>query len=237
MEEQPVVQKKVYRKYSGSRMGLKQLSQKKFNKIEIKDKGLELLLGNISAGFDIVLFGESGSGKSNLVAKLVKELVIATNERCDYVSFEEGHEATTQETLINKHNLLADLGNNLAIWDNLSYDDLCHVMGKNKSPKIWVIDSVQTSGLTVEQTIMLRQKFVLSKKKKIIIWVSWSDGKNAKGAVGISVQYNAHIKILVKGKIAFPISNRYGGKKNYVIWEEGAIKAWGKKLFNKHKNS
>jgi hypothetical protein len=237
MEEQQKIKppKKPTRKYSGKRMGLKQLSQRVFNTIAIQDKELQLLLGDISAGFDAIFFGESGSGKSNLVAKVIKELVQATGERCDYVSYEEGHEATTQKTLIHKHNLLEELGNKMGVWDNLSFDDLVHVMGKNKSPKIWVIDSVQTSGLTIEQTKYIRQKFVLGKKKKIVLWISWSSGKNAKGALGESVQYWAHIKIFVKGKIAFPISNRFGGKKNYIIWEEGAKDAWGTKLYNKHK--
>ena len=230
-------QPRIKRKYSGKRIGLKQLSQKVFTSITLKNEGLQLLLGKISGAFDIIIMGESGSGKSNLTAEIVKDLVLSTGEKCDYVSYEEGLEATTQEMFINRHNLLQELGGNMGVWDHLSYDDLVHVMSKRQSPKIWVIDSLQTSGFTTEQTKALRKRFVLGKKGKIIIWLSWSLGKNAKGSVGGSVQYWAHIKILVKGKIAFPISSRFGGKKNYVIWEEGAIKAWGKKEFLKHKKN
>jgi hypothetical protein len=228
---------RVRHNYNGKRMPLEQLSKKRFTFITLQNPLLQALLGKINDNFDIIVFGKSGSGKSNLVAEIIEDLVISTNERCDYVSYEEGHGATTQETLIHRHNLLQKLGNKMAVWDSLSFDDLVHVMAKKNSPKIWVIDSLQTSGFTVEQTKILRQKFILGRKKKIIIWVSWSESDIAKGAIGQSVQYWAHIKILVKGKIAFPVSSRFGGNKNFIIWPEGALKAWGKKLFNKHRNS
>jgi len=39
--------------------------------------------------------------------------------------------------------------------------------------------------------------------------------------------YDAQIKVFIKGKIAF-VKSRYEGKRNYVIWEEGAKAFWGK---------
>jgi hypothetical protein len=222
-------------KPKGKKIGLKQLQQKVFKRVAITDERLKATLGNISDAFDLILFGSSGSGKSNLAAVLIKELVKAFKCKCTLVSYEEGHEATLQDTLINRHNLLNELGNTVQIWDHLTFDELCKEMSRRKSAKLWVIDSIQTSFFTAQQCEYLRSTYVLGKKKKIIIWVSWADGDTAKGAVGKSVQYWAAIKIQVKKRIAFVISNRFGGKKNYIIDDEAARRMWTVKDYNKHK--
>lgn len=220
---------------AGKKIGLKQLAQKVFKRVLIEDERLKGMLGNISDAFDIILFGNSGSGKSNLAAVLIKAFVKAYKCKCTVVSYEEGHEATLQDTLINRHNMHSELGNAVQVWDHLTFDELCSEMNKRKSAKVWVIDSIQTSFFTAAQCEYLRRTFVLSRKKKIIIWVSWAKGDTAKGAVGTSVQYWAAIKIQVKKRIAFPISNRFGGKKNYIIDDEAARKMWDLKDYNKHK--
>lgn len=229
----PVKKQRVKR--SGKKIALKQLAQKNFNRVPVGDERLQGILGNVSEAWDLILLGRSGSGKSNMAAKLIDAIVTAFNCRCTMVNYEEGHEATLQDTLIHRHDLLNRLGNKIEIWDHLTYDELCAEMNKRKSAKLWVIDSIQTAFFTAQQCESIRRNFVLSKKKKIIIWISWADGDNARGSVGRSVQYWAAIKILVKKRIAFPLSNRFGGKKNFIIDEEGARKMWNLKEFNKHK--
>ena len=127
------------------------------------------------------------------------------------------------------------VGNLLDITDHATYEELDAMISKRKSPKIWVIDSLQAARFTAKQCADLKRKYVMSRKRKIIIYISWAEGKFPAGAIAKSVEYYAHIKIRVEGFIAF-FKSRFGGNKNYVIWEEGAKRYWGAKLFNKHKN-
>src|SRR5690606_25594424 len=71
------------------------------------------------------------------------------------------------------------------------------------------------------------ETFVMSRKKKIILYVSWSEGKVPQGAAAKAVEYYANIKLRVDRLIVFPKS-RYGGNMPFVIWEQGAKAKWGK---------
>ncbi len=219
----------------GKKIGLKQLSQKKYTSVPGLPENFTRSFGDIEDAFDCIIYGSSGNGKTNFTVAILKDLIKALQKKAIYISYEEGHTKTLQKTMIERHNMLEEVGGLLSIIDHCSYDELMKMMGKGKSAKIWVIDSIQASHFTEQQCAKLKEQFVLSRKKKIIIYISWADGKNPKGATAKSVEYYAHVKIRVEGLMAF-FKSRFGGNKNYVIWEEGAKKYWGLKLFNKHKN-
>jgi predicted ATP-dependent serine protease len=208
------------------KIGLKQLAQKKYIIIDGLDENLKQSLGEfLEDAFDMIIYGASGNGKSNFTAKIILALCKALKCRCEYVAYEEGHGKTIQDTMINRHNMLEELGNAVMVADHYTYQELDKEMSKKKSAKIWVIDSIQDSRLTTEQVAELKQKFVLSRKRKIIIFISWAEGKYPLGSVAKAVEYRANIKIRVENFVAF-IKSRYGGKKPYVIWEEGAKRLW-----------
>lgn len=217
------------------KIGLKQLAQKKYITIDGLDEALKASLGDLEDAFDMIIYGASGNGKSNFTAKIIIALCKALKCRCEYVAYEEGHGKTVQDTMIQRHNMLDELGNALVLVDHYTFDELSKSMAKKKSAKIWVIDSLQDSRLTTEQVAELKQKYVLSRKRKILIFISWSEGKSPLGSTAKAVEYRANIKVRVEGLIAF-IKSRYGGNKNYVIWEEGAKKYWKSKEFKKHLN-
>lgn len=216
-------------------IGLKQLAQKKYNLVPNLEPSFTDSFGNVEDAFDMLLHGASGNGKSNGTALILKALLKALSCKGEYIAYEEGHGATIQETLIHRHKFLDELGNVLQISEHLTFDELYKRMNRRKSAKIWVIDSIQASHFTEEQCAKLKYDFVLSRKRKIIIYISWSEGKFPKGAAAKSVEYYANIKVRVEGLIAF-VRSRYGGNKNFVIYAEGAKKYWGTKLFNKHQN-
>ena len=166
---------------------------------------------------------------------VIRQLIIALQQKCIYISYEEGHTKTLQKTMIERHDMLTKVGNKLEIIDHLTYEELVKLMNRKQSAKIWVIDSLQASHFTEAQCAELKQRFVMSRKKKIIIYISWAEGKKPKGSTAQAVEYYAHIKIRVEGLIAF-FKSRFGGNRNYVIWEEGAKRYWGLKTFNKHKS-
>lgn len=211
-------------------IGLKQLAQKTYRHVTGISDALKNCIGLIEDSFDLIIYGPSGNGKTNGTVIILKELLKAMNCKAEYISFEEGHTATIQETLIRRHNLLEELGNVVQITDHVSYEELKSKMIKQRSAKIWIIDSLQDSRFTIGQCDELKRLFVLSKRKKIIIYVSWSDGKKPMGSVAKAVEYHAGIKLRVEGYIIFPKS-RYGGNMPFVIWEgdkvRGAKAYWG----------
>jgi hypothetical protein len=233
MDEQQknVVDKKMLPK----KIGLKQMYQKEYCQVPNLTPEMLAMLGEIEDAFDMIFWGHSGSGKTNISMETMCQLVIALQCKATYISWEEGHGKSLRNTIV-RHNLLDRLGNRLEILDGGTFEQVYAMMKKRKSAKIWVFDSLQASHFTVEQTAKLKTDFVLSKKKKILIYISWAKGKEPHGAVAESVRYYANIKIFTEKFIAFP-TGRFGGNKNYIIWADGAKKKWGNKLFNKHKNS
>ena len=219
----------------GKTIGLKQLAQKTYTFIDGLADVISGSFGKLEDAFDVIFYGASGNGKSNCIAQFLMALLRALKCKAHYVAYEEGHGATIQEMLVHRHKMLEELGNVLQVTDHMTFEELEAAMAKRKSAKIWIIDSIQAAKFTADQCAELKRKFVLSKKRKVIIYVSWSEGKFPQGAAAKSVEYYANIKVRVEGFIAF-IRSRYGGNRNFIIWEEGAIKWWGRKLFNKHKD-
>lgn len=213
-------------------IGLKQLFQKVYE--VVKGLAIEFVnaIGEIEDCFDAIIYGPSGSGKTNFTIMLLKALLKAMPAaKAEYISYEEGHGKTVQD-LMQRHNMLEEVGNRLRITEHLSAKDLIAKMSKKQSAKIWVIDSLQAAGFTYSECKELKEKMVLSRKKKIIIYVSWSEGKKPQGATACSVEYYANIKMRVQDLIMFPKS-RYGGNHPFIIWPEGAKRRWGIAAYNK----
>lgn len=222
-------------KNSGRKIGLKQLSQKTYSEVPNLPQEIMQSFGDIEDAFDCIIYGNSGNGKTNFIVAVLKDFIKALKAKCLYISYEEGHTKTLQKTMIQRHDMLNQVGNMLEILDHATYDELVARMSKRKSAKIWVIDSLQASHFTEEQCAYIKQHFVMSRKKKMVFYISWADGKMPKGATAKSVEYYAHIKIRIEGLIAF-FKSRFGGNKNYIVWEEGAKKYWGLKAYHKHKS-
>lgn len=220
----------------GKSIGLKQLAQKTYVLVQGMPFHFTVSIGEIEDAWDAIIYGASGNGKTNFTVMLLKALLQAMNCKAEYVAYEEGHGKTVQDTMIKRHNMLEAVGNKIMITEHLSYDELVKRMSRKQSAKIWVIDSLQAAQLTYAQCKALKEKFVMSRKRKIIIYISWSEGKVPQGACAKSVEYYSNIKMRVQDLVMFPKS-RYGGNCPFIIYEPDAIKKWGKKPFNKIKSS
>lgn len=217
----------VWEKNMAKTIGLQQLAAKVYDLINGLSPEIKASLGDLEAAFDVIIYGASGNGKTNFTVMLLKALLLAMPEaRAEYISYEEAHGKTVQDCMIQRHNMLTEVGGRLTITDHLNYEELDKKMGRRQSAKIWIIDSLQASAFTFQECQKLKEKYVMSRKKKIIIYVSWSDGKTPKGSTAKAVEYYANIKILVDRLIAFPKS-RYGGNLPFVIYAPGARAKWG----------
>lgn len=176
----------------------------------------------------MIVWGKSSAGKSNLIMQLVPEL--AKHGNVLIVGLEEGHERTMQSKALMHLNLEDHNGKVKFANAEMDYEQLVKTLAKKKSPKFIVIDSVQYLSINYEQYKTIKERF----KKKSFIFISHSKGKDPEGATAFKIRHDAGVKVRVEGFIAFVLS-RYGGNKNYVIYEEGARKYWGKQ-FRKHLN-
>jgi hypothetical protein len=208
-------------------LALNQLAKKKYADIDGLDAEFKECYGDIDEAFDIIFFGDSSNGKTNAVAQFVEKMINTFNCKCSYISYEEGHGKTMRQVLIDQHNLHEKHGNCLTLYENFTFEQLDYYINKQRSPKIWVFDSIQASGLSWEQFKVLKARYVMGKAKKIFVYISWADGKLPSGAIAKSVRYYANIKVRVEGFICF-IRSRYGSKKNFVSYPDGAKTYWGK---------
>ncbi len=213
-------------------IGLKQLSQKTYDSVQNLPHLFRVSIGDIDQAWDAIIYGASGNGKTNFTVMLLKALIQATDSKAEYISYEEGHGKTIQKTMIERHNMLEEVGNKLVITEQLSFSELLKRMSRKQSAKIWVIDSLQAAGFKYEQCKHLKETFVMSRKKKIIIYISWCEGKEPLGSCAKAVKYYANIKMRVQDLVMFPTS-RYGGNAPFVIYAPDAKNKWGHKAFSK----
>jgi RecA-family ATPase len=207
-------------------IGYKQLQQKTFHFLEKLPSKIIHSFGKLTDNFIMIIWGQSGNGKSNLILELLAALMHYGNIL--YVSLEEGTEFTMVEKSFRKLNEVNPNGKIMFADHEMTYDELMIRLAKKKSPRFVVIDSIQYLNITYDQYKEMKKRF----KKKSFIFISHAKGKNPDGRTADKIRYDAGIKVRVEKYVAFPIS-RFGGNMPYIIWEQGARKDWGTKEFRK----
>lgn len=203
-------------------LGLKQLHQKVYRLLEGLSEDIKKCFGELTTSFIMIVWGMSGNGKSNFLMRLITALM--EFGKVLYVSLEESDEKSFQQLVFRHLNLEKHNGKIEFATHEMTFDALVAKLKKKKSPQFIVIDSLQYWNITYEQYKLLKETF----HRKTFIFISHAEGKNPKGVTAASIRYDAGIKVRVEGYIAF-VTSRYGGGENYVIWEDGAKKYWGKK--------
>jgi hypothetical protein len=181
------------------------------------------LLGNIPLNISMLVFGDSGHGKTELVMRMVKGFC-SCQINVDWISYEQGHGLDIQMAL--QRNEMIEVGSYFSVTDpngdknpNTTYlEDLYNKIGKRGSADLFVIDSAQYINITVTEYHALINKF----PKKGFIFISHKEGKHPEGTTAKKIGYDGGCRILVKNYIAYPEKNRFGGKEPYIVWDEVA---------------
>jgi hypothetical protein len=225
---------KVKKRRTGPKpIGLKQLLNKKFDFLEGLPPDIIRSFGKLVANFIMIVWGQSGNGKSNFIYQLLKALM--THGNVLYLVLEEGTESTTQIAALRHLNEEEHSGKIQFIGHEMNYDELKIYLKRKKSQRFIVIDSVQYWYINYTQYKELKEMF----PNKTFIFISHAKGKNPDGKIADKIRYDAGVKVRVEGFVAF-VTSRYGGNKPYVIWEgdnaqEGAWEYWTKKKVNQFK--
>lgn len=203
------------------------LNKKRYKYLENTSEKWNDSFGKVDENFIAIIWGSSANGKSSFTMDLVNDLTKFGSVL--YVSLEEGHSLSLKSNVL-RH---LDAGNkNIRFADHqMTYDGLVEYLSKKRTPKVVIIDSLQYFAIDYHKYKHLKETF----HNKSFLFVSHANGKLPDGKTASKIMYDAGIKIRVEGFIAF-VASRYGGNKNYVIWEEGAKKYWGNKIFKKHLN-
>lgn len=171
-----------------------------------------LHLGNIERTGTIIIWGNSGHGKTTYVMKLAK--MLAKYTRVAYNSLEEKDGLTLEESL--RLESMEEVGSNFIILND-NYTELKERLSRPKAPKVVIIDSLQYLQITYADYIALKEEF----NNTLFIFISHAEGKQPEGKVAKKVRYDSNIKIQVEGYTAF-VTSRYGGGEPFVIWAEKA---------------
>lgn len=209
---------------------MKVISVKKLVAKTYKSLGLSELwkeyLGDVDHVFTMIVWGPSFNGKSSFLNAFVAELATITTVL--YVALEESFSTTSKMKA--EENGLSGFSNLKYANHETNFESLVAFLSKKRSPRIVIIDSLQYIAMTYVDYKKLKELF----PTKSFIFISHSEGKLPDGKTGKKIRYDAPIKVFVCDFIAL-IDSRFGGHKNFVIWEEEAKKRW-KKDFKKHLN-
>jgi len=200
-------------------VSVSQLLATKFKSIELEGKFADLLGEEVQLSGSWIIWASSANGKTNFALQLAKYL--SQFERVGYNTIEEGISMSFRKAVERQN--MADCKRRLVILDRESTPEIIERLSKHKSPNILITDSVQYTGMNLNQFRALKAQF----PNKLFIWISHADGKEPQGTVAKSIRYDADIKIRVEGFRAFANSRFGGNGLPYVIYEKGSYDYWG----------
>ena len=183
------------------------------------DNGWEQCLGSIPKTGIVIIWGNSGNGKSAAAMSLCH----AIGQYCKvlYVAVEEGYGVSIQNNV--RRYDMASLRSRFQVSID-TYDELVERLDKRESARVAVIDSPQAMGLKKSQFMELKTRFA---HKKLLIFVCRAEGKEPLGKTAQMIKYDADVKIWVSGFKAFSHGRFYVETGEKIIWDEGARKAYG----------
>lgn len=198
-----------------------QLTAKKYKRLKNLPQPVQESFGNLTENFIMIVWGQSGNGKSSFLMQLLN--ILLENGKALYVALEEGHEASIQENVMRSLEKGKAKGSVMFADCSMTYDALItRLQDKRRIERFIIIDSIQYWNIDYEKYKALKELF----PTKTFIFISHAKGSFPDGKTADKIRYDAGIKVHVKGYIAF-VKSRYGGNKPFVIWEEGARKHWG----------
>lgn len=198
-------------------ISIMELENTKFRGFDFGGKW-EAAMGHPDEAGTILIYGPPKNGKTYFSLQFAKYLTQFGHIAYDALEMGTG---LSLKRAIKETGFNVDEKKRIILLDREPITELSLRLEKRKSPSIVFIDSLQYLGLSYRQYITFKEQH----KKKLIIFLSHADGKQPRGEVARSIQYDADIIIRVEGFRAIP-AGRYGGGQPITVWDEGAEKYW-----------
>lgn len=180
-------------------------------------------LGDIPFAFQMLIFGNSGNGKTEYCIRFAK--VLANYGKVAWLSYEQGHGYDLQQA-VNRNKMHEVSGEFYIIDPNESRDagksyleELDEYLSKRSSPDFIFIDSVDYTRFSFDDYAFLKNKYG---KRKAFIFISHANGKRPKSAIGERILYDGGMGIFIDKFIAFVVKNRFGGFEELMVFEQRA---------------
>ncbi|GAB6394627.1 MAG: ATP-binding protein [Bacteroidales bacterium] len=169
-----------------------------------------------------VIFGRTGQGKSMFCMQLVRAFA-DMKLKTAYFSWEEGFGLTFQNAI------------RVAGWQEVSrlivvedkfipFEQFAAWVNKHKRVKVFVFDSLQRWDIKKKDLMRLEATY----PDRLFVFISHVKGNGQlDGAVAITAERNAFLKIYVEGFKALCKGRTSGDKGYYVIWDKGYNEYWG----------
>lgn len=165
--------------------------------------------------FSMMIYGDSGSGKTEMAIQLSKYL---TNfGKVAYNSIEQGFSHTLQMAM--ERNNMEQVSDKFQILDKEQLPELTKRLRKQRSPDFLIIDSIQYLRMKKDDYFNFKNEFY---PKKGIIFISHIEKGSIKGALARDIWYDVDIQVPMEGFKGFPKKRLNGGGTPYVINAERA---------------
>ncbi|MDN3621310.1 ATP-binding protein [Polaribacter undariae] len=193
---------------------VKDLLSKKFDIMRFTGSWEESF-GRPCKQFSMMIYGDSGSGKTELAIQLSRYL---TNfGLVHYNSIEQGISHTLQMAM--KRNNMEQVADKFKILDKEQLPEITKRLRKQRSPDFLIIDSIQYLKMTKDEYFKFKSEFY---PKKGIIFICQLEKGNIKGALARDIWYDVDIQVPVEGFRGIPQKRMNGGGKPYIVNAERA---------------
>lgn len=179
-------------------------------------------LGDLPRGFQGIIWGRPGNGKTEFCVKMAKYL--AEFGDVLWLSYEQGHGYDLQKAL-NRNNMQEVSGKVFISDPNGDFEegqtyltDLDNYLSKRGSATFVFIDSLDYTKFTERDYKFLKEKY----KNKGFVWIAHGKGRGLKSEIGDKILFDSGFGICVSKFIAWPEKSRFGGDEPMVIYEDRA---------------
>lgn len=185
------------------------LLNKEYETIPISEEWV-MAIGEPEIGFTMIIYGDSGSGKTTFCIKLAKEL--SNHGKVYYNSCEQGESRSLQKVCM-FCNIQDVKQSQMMFGDRDTFEEMLEKLKKNRA-KFVFIDSLQYANLTTAQYKLMIERY----PKKSFIIISWSKGGKPKGEYARAIEYMVDIKCVVHKGTA-KAASRFGHTEPYKIFD------------------
>ncbi len=188
------------------------IERRKFKTLEFEGEWLEHL-GKPEVTGSMLIFGDSGHGKTTYALQLVRYL--CQFQKVHINTVEEGVKESFWLSL--KRNQMKSVETKFT-FQKEKYDELVARLRQKRQPKIVVIDSLQYffRRKNIDHYLDLIQEF----PNTHFIWISHADGSKPKGDLADFIRYDSDNVVFVKDFEAENQKSRYNGRGEKIINEE-----------------
>lgn len=170
----------------------------------------------------VIIWGNPGNGKTEFCIQLAKQMAQFT--KVYYNSFEQGICKTLQDALV--RNAMQEVNGKVIFGNMETFDEMCERLASRNAPQVCIIDSRDYMNLTTAQF----KRLIEAHPRKAFVIVCWESGGKPRGEFAKQIAFMCDVKIHVRDFIAH-MRSRFGGNKNFVIWDRKPKSGEQTKLF------